>query len=114
MPRPALVVGLLAIAGIAGAPARAGRGGKVVRVERSSGRPVGSPRLCAVSAGDGAAYCFGKKPEVGDTMTVIDTRNVLATLRVESASASGPCAQPQFWTVQTKIASGDMSNANES
>ena len=109
MRRPTLVVGILAIAAIAGASP-----GRVVRVERSSGRPLGSPRLCAVMSTDASAYCFGKKPEVGDTMTVIDTHNVLATLRIESSTPSGPCSQPQFWQVQTKIASGDLSNANDS
>jgi hypothetical protein len=112
MARPALVVGFLAMTAIAGASPHAG---KVVRVERSAGRPKGSPRLCAVSAGDASAYCFGKKPEVGDVMNVVDTQRVLATLRIETVTSTGLCAQAQgqFWTVSTKVESGAIDNGGD-
>ena len=111
MVRPALVVGALAIFGIADA----GPSGKVVRVERSSGRPKGNPRVCGVSAGDGQAFCFGAKPESGEMITVVDSRHVVAMLRVESATEQGMgCAQGhgRVWMVQTKVESGDMSSGN--
>lgn len=109
MVRPALLVGVLAL----GAIADAGPAGKVVRVERSSGRPKGNPRVCGVSAGDASAFCFGSKPEAGEMITVVDSHHVVASLRVESASEQGMgCAQGhgRVWMVQTKIESGDMAS----
>ncbi len=105
--RPALVVGILAATAAAGP-----RGGKVVRVERAQGRPLGTPRLCTVTGNDSSAYCFGKKPEVGDVMPVVDMHHVLATLRVSAVESAGLCGQQQgpFWTVKTTLERGDLSS----
>ncbi len=106
MVRHTLVAVVLAIAPIAGAAPHAG---KVVRVERAQGRPAGTPRLCEVSSTDLTAFCIGKRPELGDTIAVVDSRRVLATLRVESATPMGQCPQaPVTWMVQMKLESGDL------
>ncbi len=108
--RPALVALGLAICTIASA---APRPGKVVRVERAFGRPTGTPRACTVSPGDLVGYCIGKKPEVGDLMTVLDTHHVAAVLRVESVSPIGSCTSGQPWMIQNKLESGQL-DANTS
>jgi len=108
--RPALVVGSLAIAlGANAAP----RPGKVVRVERAAGRPAGTPRLCTVTGGDSSAYCFGKRPEVGDMLPVVDMHHVVATLRIASVESAGLCGQNNgpFWTVKTTFDHGDQTLA---
>ena len=109
MVRPALVVAGLAISASAPASPRAG---KVVRVERTSGKPLGDPRLCKVNESDLTAYCYGKKPEAGELITVVTTHRVIATLRIEFVN-TGQCAQAPFWAVQTKLESGDVANAND-
>jgi len=103
--RPALVATGLAICAIASA---APRPGKVVRVERAFGKPAGAPRACSVTPGDLVGSCFGKKPEVGDLMTVLDAHHVVAVLRVESVSPIGSCTSGQPWMVQNKLESGQL------
>jgi hypothetical protein len=108
--RPALVVGSLAIAMVADA---APRPGKVVRVERAAGRPMGTPRLCTVTGGDSSAYCFGKRPEVGDMLPVVDMHHVVATLRIAAVESSGLCGKNDgpFWSVKTTFDHGDQALA---
>src|SRR6476659_5034678 len=105
--RPALVVGSLAIAMVASA---APRQGKVVRVERAAGRPQGTPRLCTVTPGDSSAYCFGKRPEIGDVLPVVDMHHVVATLRISAVESSGLCGKNDgpFWSVKTTFDHGDQ------
>jgi hypothetical protein len=103
--RPALVAAGLAICAIASAAPRPGR---VVRVERAFGKPAGTPRACNVSPGDLTGYCFGKRPEVGDQLTILDTHHVLAVVRVDSVSPIGTCSTGQTWLVQTKLESGAL------
>ncbi len=110
MVRPVLVVAALAISSPAGASPRAG---KVVRVERPTGRPQGTPRLCEVSTTDLTAFCIGKRPELGEVLSVIDSHHVLATLRVETAQPMGSnCTPPQSWMVQVKLESGDVNTSS--
>jgi len=85
--RLAVVLVGIALGASAGATPRAG---KVVRVERGSRRPPGTPRLCQFSASE--LVCLGKRPEPGDKITVFDTKHVIATLHVEAATPL--CAQP--------------------
>jgi hypothetical protein len=103
MLRMALVVGATALAAVAGA---APHTGKDVRVEREAGKPQGTPRLCQVAPNDLTAFCGGKKPELGDIVTVLDTHHVVATLRVDQVTANVGCPQAQTWNVQLKAESG--------
>jgi hypothetical protein len=109
--RPALVAAGVAIYAIASAGPHPG---KVVRIERALGKPQGTPRFCAVSPGDLTGYCEGKKPELGERLTVIDSRHVLAVLRIDSVAPLGSCQQGQQWMVQSKLESGalDVSDAD--
>jgi hypothetical protein len=102
----ALCVGLGLVAPSDGAP----RLGKVVRVERGLRRIIGTPRYCAVSIGDLQAWCYGKRPETGEKIEVIDSHHLLGTLRIESVDPIGTCAQATsgLWLTRSQLDTGDL------
>jgi hypothetical protein len=100
-------VAVLVVAGALVARAEA-RPGKVVRVERRAYRFTGEPRLCSVMPDQLIAYCYGKLPEPGTKLSVMDQAHVLGGLVVEKAEALGNCkgAQGSLWTVRLRSESG--------
>jgi hypothetical protein len=84
------------------------RPGKVVRVERHAYRFTGEPRLCSVMPDQLIAYCYGKLPEPGTKLAVMDQTHVLGGLVVEKAEPLGICkgAQMSLWTARLKNESG--------
>ena len=106
--RLGLVVVGLALCASADADPRAG---KVVRIERGSKRPFGTPRQCTVTTNDLTAYCYGKRPEPGEHIAVVDYRHALGVLRVDGADPLGntcPQTQPLMWIVHVTLESGDL------
>jgi len=73
------------------APAANARPGKVIRIERHAHRFSGEPRLCAVMPDQLVAYCYGKAPEHGATMAVMDQTHVLGVLAVEKSEPLSQC-----------------------
>jgi hypothetical protein len=84
------------------------RPGKVVRVERRVYRFSGEPRLCSVMPDQLIAYCYGKLPEPGTKLSVMDQTHMLGGLVVEKAEPLGNCkgAQMSLWTARLKNESG--------
>jgi hypothetical protein len=108
-----LVLVLVALA----LPAQAGpRPGKVVRIERRTKKLFGNPRYCAFSLGDQQAYCYGKKPDMGEKIHVLDMHHTLGTVRVDNVEPLGACAQAAsaLWLAHTVVDSGDLVTPNDS
>jgi hypothetical protein len=84
------------------------RPGKVVRVERHALRFSGEPRLCSVMPEQLIAYCYGKLPEPGTKLAVMDQTHVLGALVVDKAEPLGNCkgAQSSLWSARLKNESG--------
>jgi hypothetical protein len=79
------------------ATAVAGPGGRVIRVERTTGGSNVAPRLCEVHSG----VCIGEEPRPGQTVVVLDERHVAAELQiVEVTGLAASCAK--LWTVKTR------------
>ncbi len=89
------------------APADA-RPGKVMRVERHAHRLRGEPRLCSVVPESMQAYCYGKQPEIGAKLTVVDQTRVLGVLVVDKAEPLGACRglAGSLWTAHLHNDSG--------
>jgi hypothetical protein len=92
------------------------RPGKVVRVERRAYRFTGEPRLCSVMPDQLIAYCYGKLPEPGTKLSVMDQAHVLGGLVVEKAEALGNCtgSQGSLWTVRLRNESGGQMGTADS
>jgi hypothetical protein len=105
--RQVVVLVGLALAVRAGAAPRAG---KVVRVERGPRTPTGTPRLCKISS-EARGICFGKKPEIGDRMFVVDAVHVAGQVRIATVEEypALECATPEMWAVEGQVESGDLS-----
>jgi hypothetical protein len=100
------VAGLLvACALIARADARPG---KVVRVERHAHRLLGEPRLCSVVPESMQAFCYGKQPELGSRLTVLDQTRVLGVLTVDKVEPLGACRgiAGSLWTAHVHTENG--------
>ncbi|MEP6865042.1 MAG: hypothetical protein ABJE66_30770 [Deltaproteobacteria bacterium] len=84
------------------------RPGKVVRVERRTYRFTGEPRLCSVMPDQLIAYCYGKRPEPGTKLAVMDQSHVLGTLVVDKAEPLGNCkgAQSSLWSARLRNEGG--------
>jgi len=91
------------------------RPGKVVRVERRTQRFSGEPRLCSVVPDQLVAYCYGKLPEPGTRLSVMDQTHVLGGLVVEKAEPLGQCSGKQslLWTAHLRNDGGsDLGSAD--
>ena len=100
-------VALLVVA-CAFAPTANARPGKVVRVERHARRWSGEPLLCSVVPDQLVAYCYGKLPEPGTRLAVMDQTHTLGGLVVEKAEPLGACrgSQSSLWTARLRNESG--------
>lgn len=98
------------------APTRAeARPGKVIRIERHAQRFSGEPRLCSVVPDQLIAYCYGKLPEPGTRLAVMDQTHVLGALVVDKAEPLGACrgAQSSLWTAHLRNDTGaDLGTAD--
>jgi hypothetical protein len=85
------------------------RAGKVVRIERRSKRFGGEPRVCAITGGEGG-YCYGKQPQIGDTITFLDATHTLGAATVDKVDPFGQCKGPSnvMWLVQFRGASSGL------
>src|SRR5512140_1766196 len=92
------------------------RRGKVVRIERSARRQFGTPRYCAFSVGDNQAYCYGKKPELGEQITVLDTHRIVGVAHVDNVELIGACplATSSLWLAHVQPESGDLKTPGDS
>jgi len=106
------VVGVALCATLEAAP----RPGKVVRVERHAKRLFGTPRYCAFSVGDLQAYCYGKKPEICEHITVVDAHHVVGVVRVDNVDPLGSCpnAPTSLWLAHGQQESGDLVTPGDS
>lgn len=105
-----VLVGALLCAIATAAP----RAGKVVRVERRPPGLTGTPRYCSVSLADLIGYCISEKaPEVGDRMTILDSRRVVGVIRVTNVQSLGDGCQQKnmMWMTQGTLDSGDLTNS---
>lgn len=86
------------------------KAGKVVRIERHSKRFGGEPRVCAITGGAGG-YCYGKQPQIGDTVTFLDATHTLGVATVDKVDPFGQCKGPSnvMWLVQFHGDSIDLS-----
>jgi hypothetical protein len=85
------------------ATAVASPGGRVIRVERTTGGGNVAPRLCEVHGEAGT--CVGEEPRAGQTVLVLDERHVVAEYQiVEATSVMASCAN--LWTVKTHAIRG--------
>ena len=111
-------LGILLVGVVLCAPlvAAAPRPGKVVRVERHTRKAYGTPRYCAFSIGDNQAYCYGKKPEAGERITILDTHRVVGTTRVDTVEPLGSCpaATSSLWLAHVIPDSGDLVTPGDS
>jgi hypothetical protein len=84
------------------------RPGKVVRVERRAYRFTGEPRLCSVMPDQLVAYCYGKLPEPGTKLAVMDQTHMMGALVVDKAEPLGACkgSQSSLWSVRLKNEGG--------
>jgi hypothetical protein len=108
-------VAVLVVACALVAPADA-RPGKVVRVERRAYRFTGEPRLCSVMPEQLIAYCYGKLPEPGTKLSVMDQTHVLGGLVVDKAESLGNCkgAQGSLWSARLHNENGAAIGAPDS
>jgi hypothetical protein len=92
------------------------RPGKVVRVERHAHRFSGEPRLCSVVPDQLVAYCYGKLPEPGTRLAVMDQTRMIGALVVEKAEPLGACkgSQSSLWTARLRNESGVDMGASDS
>jgi hypothetical protein len=92
------------------------RPGKVIRIERRMRRFTGEPRLCSVMPDQLVAYCYGKAPDRGTKLAVIDQSHMLGSLVVDKAEPLGQCrgAQGTLWTVSLKNESTVAMTAGDS
>ncbi len=110
-------LGILLVGMALGATAFAApRPGKVVRVERRAKRQFGTPRYCAFSIGDNQAYCYGKKPELGEQITVLDSHKIVGIAHVDNVELIGACplAQSSLWLAHVQPDSGDLQTPSDS
>jgi hypothetical protein len=107
MVRPGVLLVGVALCASAGA---APRHGKVVRIERHAKRQYGTPRYCAFSIGDLQAYCYGKKPEIGERITVLDTHRIVGVAHVDNVEPLGSCpaSTTGLWLAHVQAESGDL------
>jgi hypothetical protein len=104
--RVAILVGSALAASATAAP----HPGKVVRVERGPRAPTGAPRLCKIT-GEAKGICFGKRPDIGDRMLVVDTAHVLGQVRIGTVEEypALACETPEMWAIEGRIETGDLS-----
>lgn len=82
--------------------------GKVMRIERHSHRFAGDPRWCGVSVETMQAFCYGKQPELGASVTVMDNAHTIGVFSADKVEPLGTCRnQPALWQVHLK---GDVTN----
>jgi hypothetical protein len=97
---PALLILLVALAAPTTAGPRAGKSGKIVRVERPRTGARGTPRICQmidVKAG----RCYGKAPVAGEIGWVVGSQKNHGTVRIGKVEPSDTnCPTPQFWSFE--------------
>lgn len=108
------VVGTAALASSAGAGPRARPTGQVVRIERRPRGLPGTPRFCAIQADPltgASGQCYGPAPTTGETITVLDTQHVVATVRITSVTPynDGGCTEGAQWIVAGTPITGQLS-----
>jgi hypothetical protein len=85
------------------ATAVAGPGGRVIRVERTTGGSNVAPQLCEVRGDSG--MCVGEEPKAGQMVLVLDERHVAAEFQIlEATGVTTSCAN--LWTVKTRAIRG--------
>lgn len=94
---------LAVLLGAATATALAAPTGRVVRIERATGRLAVAPRLCVLHGDAGA--CVGDEPAAGQIAYVLDGRHAVAEVEIVDASpfAAG-CGQ--LWNIKARTRRG--------
>ncbi|MEO8550175.1 MAG: hypothetical protein ABI678_09375 [Kofleriaceae bacterium] len=92
------------------------RPGHVVRVERHARRLSGEPRLCSVVPDSQQAFCYGKMPELGMRLSVLDQNKTLGVMVVDKVDPLGACrgTQSTLWTAHFHSENGAELTAAES
>jgi hypothetical protein len=114
MSRSLLAIGLVAVIAMPADAGRKAKGkgkrkGKVVRVERSRLGGSGMVRMCQQVQPDGTAYCWGKPPVEGESLTVFDETGRRASLSVRTVTPQKDgCGNDTSWIIAT-TAQGDIS-----
>jgi len=81
--------------------------GKVVRVERERTSPMVVPVLCVQMQPDGSGLCIGPQPKAGESVIVVDEAQVLAEIKIDSATQAMPNCD-SVWQVTGSVVRGDV------
>jgi hypothetical protein len=95
----------LALVGAAASVSADPHPGHVVRVERAPRRASGVPRICMLTAGNGAnGVCLGPAPKLGDEIRIVGATHLVGTVRITQLRSVTACGEdPSLaWQVQTE------------
>ena len=81
--------------------------GKVVRVERERTFPLVTPVMCVQMQADGSGLCIGPQPKPGESVILVDETQVLAEIKIDSATKAMPNCD-SVWSVTGSVIKGDV------